>query len=102
MYDKVVLCAFLQRFSLTIKENPMEILHLLAHISVSVCSLTSENSTIMTQASIFREKKLQQCVWADTTSFSSTAIFKAISLCIRDTGMSHATAPEAHPQALAP
>lgn len=93
-----------------IKENPVEIANFITHtrthiyiyLSVSVYSLTSENSTIMTQSAIFRRKNGNSASGLETTSFSSTAIFRAISLCIGDGGMSRAAAHEAHPQALAP
>lgn len=89
-----------------IKENPVEIVDFLknthTHTSVSVYSLTSENSTIMTQSAIFSRKNGNSASGLETTSFSSTAIFRPISLCIRDGGMSHTAAHEAHPQALAP
>lgn len=89
-----------------IKENPVEIVNFITqtyiYISVSVYSLTSENSTVMTQSAIFRGKNGNSASGLKSTSFGSTAVFRAISLCIRDGGMSHAAAHEAYPQALAP
>lgn len=86
----------------------MEIINFITHththicISVSIYSLTLENSIIMTQSAIFRGKNGNSASGLESTSFSSTAIFRAISLCIRDRGMSHAAAHEAYPQALTP
>lgn len=81
----------------------MEILDFTAYICVCFSLLINIRERYNNDSGCyFQGKKWQQCIWAEPTSLSSSAMFRAISLCITDTGMSHAAVREAYPQALAP